>query len=636
MGLSAIRVQIEFFKHYLHPFRIKVKIHSRQMMTSTPRLLRIAGVLAVLAASAFAALGGTSGTDARARAKARHYFALASRAGAEGKYDRAYEYSAKAHKADPTYVEASLLHANHRLMAESDTLRSVAELRRTLRMASQYVDTYPEDFNESAMYAYWAVQMDTVSEGIRIYERLEQLFPTHTEVLPELSEAYLRAGRTRDAIDALSRYEKVEGYDPRVAMRKISMYINLRDTVGALAEADSLVVRNPSNGTLRIVRGTVWEYLDNPGNALVDYLDAERLAPESSIPKFALAQYYATHGDTVQYDRKTYEGLISDDLEPDDRISRVGEYIGRLMADSVDQTARAEALINNLRDKYPHDPKILVMSGLYYYMLDDIPLARETLNYATDLDPTNADAWRTLISLLAREEDFAAVVETSGRMAKYVKPNVADRQTQGIALMQLGRADEAVEMYTGMLREAVPGIEPDSLVTDKRLRSSLGSRDSETVADIYMFAGDAYYELKQPEKAFTAYENSLFFDPYNSMTLNNYAYYLALSGGDLDKAEKMSRQSMEDQPENPTFIDTHAWILYLKGDWQKALEEQLQAITLAEEQGMVISTEFYDHLGDIYYRLGQVDEAVDNWKKALELKPGDEDIQNKVRLRRVS
>ena len=52
--------------------------------------------------------------------------------------------------------------------------------------------------------------------------------------------------------------------------------------------------------------------------------------------------------------------------------------------------------------------------------------------------------------------------------------------------------------------------------------------------------------------------------------LNNYAYLLATRKGDLKKAEEMSRQSLKAEPDNPTFLDTYAWILYLRGEKQLA------------------------------------------------------------------
>ena len=54
------------------------------------------------------------------------------------------------------------------------------------------------------------------------------------------------------------------------------------------------------------------------------------------------------------------------------------------------------------------------------------------------------------------------------------------------------------------------------------------------------------------------------------MLLNNYAYYLCLENIELDKAEKMSKQTYDAQSYNITFADTYAWILFAKKDYQNA------------------------------------------------------------------
>ena len=41
----------------------------------------------------------------------------------------------------------------------------------------------------------------------------------------------------------------------------------------------------------------------------------------------------------------------------------------------------------------------------------------------------------------------------------------------------------------------------------------------------------------------------------------------------------------------------------------------------------------YEHAGDIYYMSGSPDEAVDFWKKALELDPGNDLLARKVKHR---
>ena len=61
----------------------------------------------------------------------------------------------------------------------------------------------------------------------------------------------------------------------------------------------------------------------------------------------------------------------------------------------------------------------------------------------------------------------------------------------------------------------------------------------------------------------SAYDMSLSYDPMNVYTLNNYAFYLAQRGTNLDKAEKMSFRVVNAlAPGNPNYQDTHAWVLY--------------------------------------------------------------------------
>lgn len=75
----------------------------------------------------------------------------------------------------------------------------------------------------------------------------------------------------------------------------------------------------------------------------------------------------------------------------------------------------------------------------------------------------------------------------------------------------------------------------------------------------------------KPKELYALYERVLALDPYNLMILNNYAYHLATHGGDLTKAEKMSAITIQEQPSNPTFLDTYGWILHLQGQDQLAL-----------------------------------------------------------------
>ncbi len=75
----------------------------------------------------------------------------------------------------------------------------------------------------------------------------------------------------------------------------------------------------------------------------------------------------------------------------------------------------------------------------------------------------------------------------------------------------------------------------------------------------------------KPKELIGMYKKILTMDPYNLMVLNNYAYYLATHGGDLNEAEKLSATTIREDADNPVYLDTYGWILHLKGKNDLAL-----------------------------------------------------------------
>ena len=144
--------------------------------------------------------------------------------------------------------------------------------------------------------------------------------------------------------------------------------------------------------------------------------------------------------------------------------------------------------------------------------------------------------------------------------------------------------------------------------------------------DLLSMQGDAYHALKEYHKADSVYEYILFKDGDFESVLNNYSYNLAVRGEKLDKALEMSTHLIELNPSSPTFIDTHAWVLYKNGELDEALKYMNDAI--AKDNSNAV---YYDHRGDIQFKLGKKDEALSDWKKALELDPENKSLENKIR-----
>ena len=79
----------------------------------------------------------------------------------------------------------------------------------------------------------------------------------------------------------------------------------------------------------------------------------------------------------------------------------------------------------------------------------------------------------------------------------------------------------------------------------------------------------------------------------------------------MDLAEKMSARLAKDNPMNSTFLDTHAWVLFVKGKYREAKKVIEKAIDLGNARAV-----HFEHYGDILYKIGDIENAVLQWQKA--------------------
>lgn len=222
-----------------------------------------------------------------------------------------------------------------------------------------------------------------------------------------------------------------------------------------------------------------------------------------------------------------------------------------------------------------------------------------------------------LLEIFLREEKHVEAIAICQEGQLYDPTMLPYYYYEGLCHYTLGEQEKAIDAF----KRGVAHVEENS--------------DPEAVSDIYASLGDIYFNLKEKDLAFAAYDSALVFKSDNLMCMNNYAYYLSLEGKDLDKAEAMSRKTVEASPEEPTYLDTYAWILFKKEQYTQArlyIDETLKyAKETPEDAGL------FEHAGDIYYKCGDRDAAMDFWKKALKLSDDEEQcatLKKKLKLKR--
>lgn len=539
------------------------------------------------------------------RVKAEYIFLEAEKQRNMGRDDAFHHLLQYAHSLDPENSAIAYYLGYSRLM-KSNLSVSDSLFSSSLRMMRKHVDAHPEDKYEAMLYANGNMIANQVQEGLRVLKIQAERNPHNVEVQLSIADAYARLEDYRNAIAAYDSAQQWQGQSVQLSARKVRAYQALNDTVGAIGEMRSLLATAPRNVDYNLAMGNMMLMFGERDSALTYYDKAQQYEPENGATYLAKAQFYNAIGDSVNYDQQTYQALVSKDLDVASKVEVLADYARHLLV-AKDSSARTENLFKVLIEQHPNEPQIRMLFSDYLAAKDDMKGAAEQMDYAVNLDPTDAQAWNRLLVLNIISENYEAAI-AAGDRAIELNPN--DIELYGYiapAYYNIKQYDKAIEVY-------------------KKALAAVDSTDTEHRSMFLGGMGDAKFSMGDTIGAFALYDQAIEIDPNNVSILNNYAYFLTLCNRDLDKAERMSAKTVQAEPQNATFLDTYAWVFYKRKEYTMA---QLY-IEMAIKNERRPSSDIYDHYGDILLAVGNKQEALKQWKKALELDAGNKELLEKV------
>lgn len=539
------------------------------------------------------------------RVKAEYIFLEAEKQRNMGRDDAFHHLLQYAHSLDPENSAIAYYLGYSRLM-KSNLSVSDSLFSSSLRMMRKHVDAHPEDKYEAMLYANGNMIANQVQEGLRVLKIQAERNPHNVEVQLSIADAYARLEDYRNAIAAYDSVQQWQGQSVQLSARKVRAYQALNDTVGAIGEMRSLLATAPRNVDYNLAMGNMLLMFGERDSALTYYDKAQQYEPENGATYLAKAQFYNAIGDSVNYDQQTYQALVSKDLDVASKVEVLADYARHLLV-AKDSSARTENLFKVLIEQHPNEPQIRMLFSDYLAAKDDMKGAAEQMDYAVNLDPTDAQAWNRLLVLNIISENYEAAI-AAGDRAIELNPN--DIELYGYiapAYYNIKQYDKAIEVY-------------------KKALAAVDSTDTEHRSMFLGGMGDAKFSMADTIGAFALYDQAIEIDPNNVSILNNYAYFLTLCNRDLDKAERMSAKTVQAEPQNATFLDTYAWVFYKRKEYTMA---QLY-IEMAIKNERRPSSDIYDHYGDILLAVGNKQEALKQWKKALELDAGNKELLEKV------
>ena len=397
-------------------------------------------------------------------------------------------------------------------------------------------------------------------KAIEVGKKIVELSRDDPRQVSGLAGLYMQAGQQDKAMELLEEYGKTHSGEPTTQTVLFYLYLSAGDYDRAGKALEQLRKQDKGSDVVRV--------------AEVTYLARRERYREG-------AKYILRQSRSEGIDPEQVESLIQTLYKESPSATEARREVVKVRAE--------------IAKLFPQTPQLRLGLSQDYLLLGDTVAAEGILDRLVD-DRVE------LVSPYVYFTDRYAAAEDTTNLRHYAEAGHEALPEEGVFRLYLALLAVNAGDTTGYRRHLDDALTVVS--TEDRFYPQLALLRADDLSGGGDFdAARPYYEAAVSQPLPPAY--------------NNYAYFLTEKSGtpaDLDKAEKLARQAIKLEPDNGTYLDTYAWVLYRKGSSMLALIYIKKAIEATETPDPTL----YEHLAEILTAEDRYDEAIEAWRHCLE------------------
>jgi len=437
------------------------------------------------------------------------------------------------------------------------------------------------------------------------YKKLLTSEPGNEELYYMLADTYIYDNDFLKAIAVYDDLEENKGISKMISMQKHKLYMELQKKKNAINELVNLLEKFPNDIEALEILSEVYLLNDEKEKAFEIFKKLAIIAPENGRIHLTLADYYREKGDNMKSFEELKLAFKSTKLGVDIKVRILVSYF-QLLAVNDSMREQAYALAKLLIEAHPNEVKPHAVYADILYTDSRFEEAKKQYFIVLEKDKTKSQVWSQVLFIQAEQNDFEGMLKTSEEALTYFSTDPLFYYFNGVSNKWFKHYPEAISTLE-------MGIE---FIIDNEM----------LLLEFYSSLADSYHATKEHELSDEYYEKALEIDSNNVLILNNYAYYLSVRRIKLERAKEMSFRCNDLEKDNGTYQDTYAWILYELKEYEKAKEWMVKALQNGGDKSAVV----VEHYGDILYKIGSIDKAISQWKKAKELGEASQFLNQKI------
>lgn len=502
-------------------------------------------------------------------------------------------------------------------------------LRKAIEQYKKITDVAPKDTDAWVMLGRLEKAAQDNAEAERAYKKALESDPDNEDALTGLSLVYLDLGDSQAAADTLRQLAE-KNPSPRSLIALAETYDQMKE-YGLAAEAlkKALALNPPNAGEVKQALGQDLMYAMKFDDALQVY---QGLVDEDSTD----AQSYFHISQIYRLERKFGDARTAGDkalaLDPANMEYRYNQVtIFEAEGNTQQAISTLKDILDSTAKKTYSRPERSVRANLLpslaalYRDAEQTDLAVDTLRQLADLDPDQAQrAAAEIISTYRVGHQYAKAQQEADADLKKWPDDRGIHLAHASLMADLGKNDVAVAEVKKLM-DGKNDRETDLALADlyteghkyddasKALDAAerLSPRDEDKV-DIWFQRGAMYEHMKKLDQSEAEFRKVLKIDPDSAAALNYIGYMLADRNMRLNESLDLITKALELSPENGAYLDSLGWVYFRLGKLDQAEENLRKAIRKTASDPTV-----RDHLAQVLMAESKVQEAVSEWQASL-------------------
>lgn len=399
-------------------------------------------------------------------------------------------------------------------------------------------------------------------------------------------------GNSKKAIRILDKIENKYGISEKVILLKAKIYEETKRNNKALSEIHKLIDISPNPDRYLLAAAELAAKTGQETQASEYYTRVFEYDSTNIYALTNLTDYYrklGQHKKSFYFLKKSFENNF---IEYERKMAILSYYLTDQYFIDYYSKDLGE-LITILLEMYPDKKDIKLYAVDHYIHERDYKKAFENIRPLITKENRDYEIWKQGILLANALSENKELLDLSTEAALLFPDSTEVIYFKGIAEFENGFYEEVVKTFSS-----------------EKITANI---NRELAAQMQQILAESYQKLEQYDKADSTFRRIIQENPKNYLVINNFSYYLALRKESLDEARRLSYQTILDNPENGTFLDTYAWVLYMSGEY----EEAEKYINKALQKGGLNDPDVNEHVAEINLKLKSYHVAKSFFEKAI-------------------